>query len=1342
MYSDEEAYSASFSYFNGNNLAAKVFIDKYALRDNENNILEKTPEDMHWRLAKEFARIEAKKFKNPLSEHQIFDLFKNFERIIPQGSPITAIGNPYQIMSCSNCYVVPPPEDSYGGILSTDQHIVQISKRRGGIGFDISGLRPKGLGVKNAARTTSGAISFMHRFSNSGREVGQCIAKGQKVLSKRGLIEIENIIPLQDEVWTKDGWIRVLDLKNNGIKQVFKLTAKSGFEIISSNDHIYQTFSNSLQETRLEDLSVGQKIVLCLGTIEQNKNYQKLEKNNYVNINNKPINCILPEILDEKLAYVIGYSYGNGYVEKDKFGEKVLELACPNDYPDIKSKLINNCQIKFNYNLNIRNGDGNLEKLSINNKTIVQWLKFNKLLKQKAGQLIFPSKIIYSPISVQTAFISGFLDADGDNSSTKSGYRISSIDKGFLQNIQKILMSIGIIARLHKEERKNDNWNTLYKLSINGKYNFNKANLYLKDSIKISKNQIISIKDDWISPFTLKSFGLKRKNRTYCSDNLLSLGVLDRLKSEGEFINQTLVQDSILSIEKLGEQDTFDLVLESEHLFWCEGFYVHNSGRRGAEMITISVHHPDILDFIKIKNDETSVTGANISVRLSNEFLNAVKTNKEYELRWPVDSKLPKFSKKVSAKEIWKEIIHSSWLKAEPGILFWNNILEGPADCYEEFKSSSTNPCCFSKLTNVLVKTKTGFKEIKDITNEDLIWDAVRNKFYRTSGYFDCGYWPTYIVSFKNNISFRVTSNHKFQVHCGELTKLEDLQIGSKISMDGEDCTKITNIEYFDIEPVGCIETEYHRLTANGIISGQSEIPLSNYDSCRLMAINLFSYVDNPFTKNAVLNKKRLYNDAKLAQRLMDDLIDIEVEQIDKIINKIINDTESLKIKEPELDLWNNIKIACIKGRRTGLGITALGDTIAALGVRYGSKESIDITDLIYKTIKFGAYQSSINIAKELEPFPVYNYELEKNNEFLISFKDQVLEFDDNDRLYGDCLLKEMIAHGRRNIALLTTAPTGTISLLGKIGNYYGVSSGIEPVFMVEFIRRKKINHDDKNAKVDFIDKIGDKWTEFSVYHAGFQLWMDITGKKKIEDSPYYKSLAEEIDWTKRVKLQAVAQRNICHAISSTLNLPEDVTEAEVAKIYETAWESGLKGITVYRKNCRSGVLVDKKEEKSNTRPKSLNCDVYHLVVKNKKWFVLVGLNDGKPYEVFAGKNGFLDKKIKTGKIIKAKRGYKVIFDDETEINPINMSCDEHEDALTRMTSIALRNNVKIHDIVNQLDKVDGDMTSFAKCISRSLKKYITANTPTGDKCEECQGILIYSDGCVLCQSCGTSKCS
>ena len=832
-YTYEEALKNSEQYFNGNDLSAKIFVDKYALRDEQGRILEDTPEKTHRRLAKEFARIEAGKFKEPYSEEYLFSLFDRFLHIIPQGSPTFAIGNNHQIASASNCFVVESPEDSYGGICKTDQELVQISKRRGGVGLDLSKLRPKGAITKNSSRSSTGIKSWMQRYSNSIREVGQ-------------------------------------------------------------------------------------------------------------------------------------------------------------------------------------------------------------------------------------------------------------------------------------------------------------------------------------------------------------------------------------------------------------------SGRRGALMLTVSCHHPDVVDFITAKNNDTDVTGANISVRLSDEFLNAVETNADYELRFPVDSTEPKISTKVSARSIWNLIIKNAWSRAEPGILFWDNIIkESIPDCYEFFKTISTNPC--------------------------------------------------------------------------------------------------------------------------------GEITLSANDSCRLLVINLMKFVKNPFSNIADFDFIEFYKSAQIAQRLMDDLVDLELEKIQAIIDKIETDPERNEIKQAELNLWKKMYSAAEKGRRTGLGITALGDVIAAVGIKYGTDASIEFTEKIYQILKFGSYRASVDMAKELGPFPEWNWEKEKNNPFLLRIKNEnpVIYEDESPMevlVSGKALDEEMAKYGRRNIANLTTAPVGSMSMLAGYEFFewtiFGTSSGIEPIYTWKpYTRRKKGNPGDNNFRSDFVDQNGDHWMEFEVNHGGIEAWKFLWGNTSDPDvfekkCPYYGGSAEEIVWTQRVKLQAAAQKHVDHSISSTVNLPNDVSEEEVAKIYNEAWKSGCKGITVYRDGCRTGVLVKKEDKKSDEsisqinapkRPKELKCDIYNISVKKEKYTVIVGLLGGLPYEVFCVSD-YIDKH-KHGTLIKNGKGDYIVKTDDGEVSLSNYLEDDTQNALLRLISTSLRHGASIHFIVEQLQKTKGDFTSFNKCIARALKKYINDGTNSTEKCT-CGSELIYQEGCLTCKSCGFSKCS
>ncbi len=813
----KDALGQSIQYFNGDELAANTYLTKYALTSPQGDILEPTPEFMHRRLAKEFARIE-KKYPNPLSEEEIFGYLDKFKYIIPQGSPMSGIGNPFQFTSLSNCFVIESPYDSYGGILKTDQEQVQLMKRRGGVGFDISTIRPKGLLTSNAAKTTDGIGVFMERFSNTCREVAQ-------------------------------------------------------------------------------------------------------------------------------------------------------------------------------------------------------------------------------------------------------------------------------------------------------------------------------------------------------------------------------------------------------------------GGRRGALMLSVSVHHPEIRTFINIKKDLKKVTGANISIRLSDEFMNAVKSDDSYQLRWPVDSTDPTVSQTVSAKDIWNEIIDSAWTSAEPGLLFWDNIKKfSPADAYEEFQTTSTNPC--------------------------------------------------------------------------------------------------------------------------------GEIVLSPYDSCRLLLVNVLSFVENKFTKEASFNYEKFAKVVQVAQRLMDDIIDLELEMIDKLIAKIESDPEPEEVKAIELNLWKKIRKTCVRGRRTGLGLTAIGDAIAAFNVVYGTQESVEVIEKIYKVLAINSYRSSIDMAKERGPFEAWNYETEKDHPFI----NRIMEAEPS-------LVSDWKKYGRRNIANTTTAPAGSVSICTQ------TTSGIEPVFSLSYKRRKKINpNDPTNPNVDFVDDLGDKWQEFTVYHHNFQEWMKVTGLSNVEDSPYFKATANDIDWVMKVKAQAAAQKWICHSISNTTNVPKETTVETVKDIYMAGWELGCKGVTIYRDGSRSGVLVSdepKKEVVTKTlvdnfapkRPEILPCDIYHFTVKGEKWNAFVGLLEGRPYEIFAGRAEYISipKSKKTGRLKKNGAYNVIIGEGENEIIIKDMAHvfeNSTESAFTRTISLALRHGTPVQFVVEQLDKgasKENEMFSLSKGLMRVLKSYIKDGTAvvSTKKCPSCgaSDSLVYQDGCMLCSSCGDSKC-
>lgn len=845
IYSHEEVYEAALRYFDGDELAARVWSSKYALKDSAGNIYELTPDDMHRRIAREMARVEAK-YPNPMKEDEIFSLLKDFRYLVPQGSPMSGIGNNFQTVSLSNCFVIglEDPADSYGAILKLDEEQVQLMKRRGGVGHDLSQLRPKGAAVNNSALTSTGVVPFMERYSNTTREVAQ-------------------------------------------------------------------------------------------------------------------------------------------------------------------------------------------------------------------------------------------------------------------------------------------------------------------------------------------------------------------------------------------------------------------DGRRGALMLSTSIKHPDSEAFIDAKLEQGKVTGANVSVRIDDDFMNAAEQHTKYIQQFPVTSSDPEVIQSIDAAALWSKIIHNAWQSAEPGVLFWNTIIrESVPDCYADlgFRTMSTNPC--------------------------------------------------------------------------------------------------------------------------------GEIPLCPYDSCRLLAINLYSYVDNPFTLQASFNFARLAEHVVKAQRLMDDLIDLEAEKIDAIIAKIKADPESMEIKSTELHLWEKIRRKTLTGRRTGLGTTAEGDMIAALGLRYGTPAATDFSERVHRAIALSAYSSSVIMAGERGAFEIYDFEREINNPFMRRLFDASPE-----------LKEQMRSKGRRNIACLTIAPTGTTSLMTR------TSSGIEPVFMPVYRRRRKVNPNDREVRVDYVDESGDAFEEYVVYHPKFLTWMQTVGieprtdysadeiAELVSKSPYAGASAAEIDWMEKVNMQGRVQKWVDHSISVTINLPSDVTEDTVNKLYMQAWKAGCKGCTVYRDGSRSGVLnaiTPQKAKNQNSdsvngngstpmihkRPTSLEADVVRFQNNKEKWIAFVGLVDGRPYEIFTGladdEDGlFLPKSVTRGHIIKAmddcgnkrydfqfvnKRGHK------TTIEGLSDKFNPEYWNYAKLISGVLRYGMPIDQVVKMVDglQLDSESISTWKAgVERALKKYIPSGTAaTGHRCPNCGNeTLVYQEGCLVCKSCGASKC-
>ncbi len=670
---------------------------------------------------------------------------------------------------------------------------------------------------------------------------------------------------------------------------------------------------------------------------------------------------------------------------------------------------------------------------------------------------------------------------------------------------------------------------------------------------------------------------------------------------------------------------------------------VAQDGRRGALMLTIGIQHPDSEFFIDAKLEQGKVTGANVSVKIDDEFMRSVKSGNNYTQKYPIGSSNPSVTKEIDATALWNKIIHNAWASAEPGILFWDTVIrESIPDVYADkgFKTLSTNPC--------------------------------------------------------------------------------------------------------------------------------GEIPLCAYDSCRLLAINLYSYVENPFTADASFNTELFSRHAHYAQRIMDDIIDLELEKIDGILAKVNADPEDEETKRIERKLWENIKEKCIQGRRTGIGITAEGDMLAALNVRYGTDTAIDFSVEIHKLLAIEAYRGSVELAKDRGAFPIYDAEREKNNPFIQRLRE-----------HAPSVYNNMVRYGRRNIAMLTIAPTGSVSICTQ------TTSGIEPVFMVNYKRRRKVNPNDKNVTISFVDELGDSWEEYNVFHPKFFTWLETNGYKAddvihykdeqldpiIKQSPYYKATSNDIDWVNKVRMQGAIQKWVDHSISVTVNLPKDATEDLVSRVYMTAWESGCKGMTIYRDGSRSGVLVSNdnnkeakehefKETKAPSRPKRLEADVVRFQNDYEKWIAVVGTYDGKPYEIFTGKSDsfYLPQWVNKGWVIRNKpeEGERARYDFQfvdkdgykVTVEGLSRLFDKEYWNYAKLISGILRHGMPILYVMSLVEHLTFDtdtINTWKNGVVRALKRYIPDGTKAedGNKCPQCgEGdTLVYKEGCLTCSSCGYSKC-
>lgn len=1694
MYSYQEVYDATLTYFNGNELATSAWISKYALKNPDGAYLELTPDDMHRRLAKEFYKIEKAyggyiphpemsaygQRRKPLTEQRLYELFKDFTDIIPQGSVMAVAGDTNYIGSLSNCMVIETPHDSYGGIMYTDQQLAQLMKRRCGVGVDISTLRPENTPVKNVAKTSTGATSFMHRFSSTTEEVAQCLAGDTLVLTPNGLQEIKEV-KKGCKIWTKKGYIPVNQVLSNQ-KSTVKLITRYGYEIEASSDHIVLTINKDgdISESKIGELSKDDKILLLLGDyLLENGASNNLKTFNYKTLGN-PLPIGQPEMLNEQLAYLIGYAYGDGHIEKNKANEPVcMSLAVSTAWPKITDKLLRISETVLDRKLNLIETNGNWQKLNLSSKELLLQLELNGILKTTSNDMLFPDKILKGNRRIFFSFVAGYFDADGYCAGKKSGYVFNSTNLSFLKKLQVGLLAYGIMTKIHAEDRSKKGWQTLYSLVINGTLATERfLENMVGQSIKVSNKPFISKRDNYITPFSAKKLSLPHNKIDYINkDQSFSTKAFYKLKNDGYPIEDEtpLVIDNVLEITKGLKQTTYDLVLTEEHLFWANGLYVHNSGRRGALMLTIDCRHPDILSFINIKQDLSKVNGANISIQWTNDFMDAVETDSEYVLRWPVEAPLEeaKVKKTVRAKEIWTAFVTAAHKTAEPGGAFKDRIRNySVCNPYSEIVTS--NPCVTGDTLVAVAdgRTHVSIKELA-LSDSDVPVYTLNNRGKISVAWMrnprKTGHKRVYEIEIENGHTIKVTDNHKFLLKNGTYVEAKDLRVGDslfilsrvektikevfpkansnsqkyvwfdygrsqlksehrliaefnynqkipkghvvhhrdfnslnntainlqimtredhdrlhgdlmkgennpmvraktewseekwtdyrqkqsqqnsgkknsnfsgytnddlkehaleltrflgrrfsttewveyakgkglpmafskwrqthlgsiqgfskwaavKLGLDdnldvdfrvlsnfhdfleqGYDCEIVEDRIMFNKVCEGCgvsfqtpdrensicgvncssfdeIRTKnltkffatkqeetkrqqigvYKMLAANlnrepkmkeweeeckkqnvpfrvgkhkyapfrtyadlkntvgtynhevvsirfigeedvynGTVDDShnffvggweednrtvylnnlqcGEIFMGKLDSCRLIATNMFGSVRNPYTKNAHFDHEHWYEMCYEATVISDDLVDLELEHVQQIIEKIENDPEPAHIKAVELKTWQEFYESGKKGRRIGGGYTALADTLAALGYKYDLAD--DITDAIAATKLRAEWDATTDLAIQRSAMPLW---YEKG--FLPT------EFTDFLATAHPTAYERMLRYGRRNISVSTSAPTGTVSMLAKLVNRHGTTSGVEPLFALSYKRRKRINNNDENAHLaTYTDDNGEKWLEFDVFHNGLLEWAEINNTNPHDtNSPYHNACAPDIDWTARVRIQAILQKYITHSISSTVNLPKTATVKDVDTIYREAHKQGLKGITIYVDGSRSGILVTEDQQpklsKNNApkRPKALPCTIKHVKWYGD-WLVTVGYLDDEPFEVFAFKHEPIA--FEKGTLIKEGNGsYTLETPDGLMIYDITKDYDgQNEEALTRLISGALRHGMDIKFIVEQLGKSRGVITSFAKVIYRTLKDLLPEGTELkGTKCPECGGQLMYIEGCKMC-SCGYSACS
>ena len=1176
MYLEQDVRAAALEYFNGNQLAADVWVSKYALRSPD-GLAELTPEDMHRRLAKEFARIESN-YPNPMLEEHIYELLKDFEYVIPQGSPMSGIGNPYQVQSLSNCFVLRSPEDSYGGICLTDQEQAQLMKRRGGVGFDISNIRPKGLNTKNAAGTTDGIGLFMQRWSNTCREVAQDGRRGALMLT----CSVHH-----PEILT------FINIK----KDLTKVTGAN----------ITITLTDEFRKAVEEDTTYEQRWPLTG----------------------------VPKITRQVNAKTIWNEIVKAARDCAEPGLAFIDTIKKNTPSDLYAEFItigcNPCVTGDTWIL-----------------TSAGWRRAHTLLGQQVALKLDNYDILSTP---QGFFSTG--ESNVFELTLASGHRVNATKN------HKFLTYSG--------------WKELSDLSIG------------TDEILLPNSQLYTFPDTTTDKF--------------------KQGYLVGAVTGDGWLGETEAQCAVWTTAQPGWQGI------KEQLETCWSVLKLRSDFKGFRQ-----EHNNKLFF-----NSTSLA------TLCHHYLTETKSLQDVLIQEDCDF-LAGFLRGIFDADGSVQGTHKKGVSIRLGSI--------KLDLLEDIQRLLS---LFGIYSNIYQNRNSDFPEYR------LLPDTNRKpKLYLCQPIHELVISNASLQNYNAYIGFSDT---------GKKDRLENLLKSYQRSLNKDKhFSRVEAIKEIGTRPVFDVTTisvneQYQAFNANGLWAHNcSEIWMCADDSCRLMILNLFSYVINPYTSDARFDYSLFSKHTQQAMRLMDDLVDLEIEQIDKILAKIDLDPESEEIKQVERNLWQRIKNTAVRGRRTGLGWTGLGDTLAALGFIYGSQESIPIVISIQKTFAKAAYDSTINLAKERGAFPAFDYEKEKDSQYL----NRVITNKTDWQVYG-----------RRNIALLTEAPTGSSSMLAKLKlnfdkteltnkftqiRLFGTTSGIEPTLFLQSERRRKVN-----SPADFTDATGDHWQKYLVDHPGYYLYKSITGDLS-ENSIYHNSLANSIDWKARVQLQAAIQQYVCHAISSTINLPENVSYQEVSDIYMTAWKAGCKGITVYREGSRSGVIVDPKKQpkalfnhvNAPKRPELLEAHIYDCFVRDRgNMRIIIGLLDKKPFEVFIIPKD--DHALPEQLFVKKsslKRGNRyALVAEKVHVKDIVSLAEPNAAALTRLVSMSLRHGAAPEFVVEQLNKAkDTDFGSLPGVLARVLKTYV--NKKVDGECPQCSNpTLVCVEGCTQCTACGWSKC-